>query len=264
MPMQVQRAAYGNCSKNYIDCRKHPNRTTSARTRYIQDWQDFQETVKNDHAAIETKIAEAEANPKSRRNTVARLEEKLKKHESEVIAVLPETAYNRWLDEQNKEIDRINAMPGQRSQSLFEGKVREIKLYREAFKRDITENIRVEMESTADEYPPVPEPSIDPFKARVMSVLANDGEAFTPNDSNWGDSRGQRNYEAENHISSFCAPGKIENYNEDYTFNLYDTYSNNDYQGISADIDCQCGKFKNVTYVMKGNMSTIFNKIMQD
>lgn len=102
------------------------------------------------------------------------------------------------------------------------------------------------------------------LREAVARMVGKHGDAFDADVETWGDSRGQRNYEATRHMKT-CVGKTMTNYTEDFHWTISDTMNYNEKIGIRAFITCECGEVENVSFIVEGtNLSTLLSWILEE
>jgi hypothetical protein len=102
------------------------------------------------------------------------------------------------------------------------------------------------------------------LREAVTRMIAKHGDAYNAEVDSWGDSRGQRNYEAQKHMKT-CVGASMTQYEETFHWSISDSYTHDDHIGIRAFITCQCGEVENVSFIVEdANLSTILNWILAE
>lgn len=102
------------------------------------------------------------------------------------------------------------------------------------------------------------------FRNKISSVITKEGMAYDLKAQRWGDSRGQELYSSWTHMQS-CSVTQMTNYDEHYSWNLYDTFQSNSYMGIKANLTCSCGEVQNVAFILQNaTMSTILGWLLEE
>jgi hypothetical protein len=231
---------YGNCSKNYINCRKHPQREGTLAARVNTDFRDYRKKVAALSKEAHERYEEVQQDETSRKSTVDRLRRAAKSAELNTLAVASDSAYKRWVDSKESEVEDLSKRRKSFKTPLAE--LNHVTQQRQAILDDIRAN--VEKEIILNRAQP-----LEGFRKDVAKLLIRDGEAFT-DDHSFGDSRGSRDYEANQHFDD-CEPALVRNYEEDYTWNVYDSFTEDQQHGISARISCKCGEVYNTHFVME-------------
>lgn len=247
--------AYGNCSKNYINCRKHPERTTSAAARANEDFRTYRATVKKDHAEAVAKLAEAEANPDTKKAALTRLRKEVENQEAEVFATLPKATFERTIKAKSEEMAEYEKAQKMRFRAL-----RNSMSNAHGRRGEILDEIQsnVDHEITLQKAP-----KLEGFRLAVTKLLVAEGTAYDPEKRMWGTSLGTAIYEANHHFTEDCAPAVVSNYNERFDWNTYDSFTSDDNVGVSADISCACGKYHKTKFVLEqDNFGSMFSRIM--
>lgn len=250
---------YGKCSKNYIDCRKHPVRTASAVTRVNEDFRATRQAAEKMRDEALTKYAEAKQNPESSKNTLGRLQKEAVNARNHVLAMQTETRYASWLDKQNDEIRA--GVSAKKNISEQQRTLNRISLDREHTIQAIRNNVEKEIVlNKAAERP------LDGFKLAITGVLVKYGSAFD-NGNGWTDTRGVHNNGAEKHLKEKCSPAMITDYQESYQWvTSDDQYGGEETgHGICANISCKCGEVYDQLYVLENTgFTSIVELIMNE
>lgn len=102
------------------------------------------------------------------------------------------------------------------------------------------------------------------FRSAVANMLAKRGEAFSDKDDSWGDSRGARLPEADWHMKE-CGAASMDEFEEDYSWGISDTYNRDDSVGMRAFLTCNCGEVEHVSFIVEGaNLSTVLNWLLTE
>lgn len=253
-----QPANYGACSKNYINCRKHPQRFGDAQDRTSADFRNYRKTVIADLKIAEQALAEAEAKEGTRPGTLKRLQADVRHNEERKLAVAGGFSFAAWQEEMREKIAQAKAE--KKSTAGLASQLRNATDDREAILAGIKKNVDKEMGyAKISSAPP-----LNPFKAAVAKLLVTDGYPYDASTSTWGDSRGSGNYQAKQHFEdSDCEPAAVENYEEDYQWDEYDTFRNDSHHGVAADISCKCGEVYKAKFIVEAdNLGSLFSRLM--
>jgi len=231
---------YGNCSKNYINCRKHPQREGTLASRVNADFRDYRKKVTELSQEAKERYQEAQQDETSRKTTVDRLRRAAKSAELNTLAVASESAYQRWVASKESEVEDLS-----KRRKSFKTPLAELNHVAQQ-RQEILEGLRanVEKEIILNRAEP-----LEGFRKDVAKLLIRDGEAFTE-DRSFGDTRGSRDYEASRHFDD-CEPALVRNYEEDYSWNVYDSFNEDQQHGVSARISCKCGEVYNTRFIME-------------
>ena len=102
------------------------------------------------------------------------------------------------------------------------------------------------------------------LRQAIAKMVARHGEAFNPEVKSWGDSRGQSNYAAEDHMKT-CSAKSMTGYTEDFEWRIYDSMGSESTIGIKALITCECGHVEKVTFIVpNAGLSTILGWLLED
>lgn len=231
---------YGNCSKNYINCRKHPQREGTLASRVNADFRDYRKKVTELSQEAKERYQEAQQDETSRKTTVDRLRRAAKSAELNTLAVASESAYQRWVASKESEVEDLS-----KRRKSFKTPLAELNHVAQQ-RQGILDGVRanVEKEIILNRAEP-----LEGFRKDVAKLLIRDGEAFTE-DRSFGDTRGSRDYEASRHFDD-CEPALVRNYEEDYSWNVYDSFNEDQQHGVSARISCKCGEVYNTRFIME-------------
>jgi len=231
---------YGNCSKNYINCRKHPQREGTLASRVNADFRDYRKKVTELSQEAKERYQEAQQDGTSRKTTMDRLRRAAKSAELNTLAVASESAYQRWVASKESEVEDLS-----KRRKSFKTPLAELNHVAQQ-RQGILEGLRanVEKEIILNRAEP-----LEGFRKDVAKLLIRDGEAFTE-DRSFGDTRGSRDYEASRHFDD-CEPALVRNYEEDYSWNVYDSFNEDQQHGVSARISCKCGEVYNTRFIME-------------
>lgn len=253
-----QPANYGACSKNYINCRKHPQRFGDAKDRANADFRDYRKTVIADLKTAQEALAEAEAKEGTRIGTLKRLQSDVRDKENLKLAVAGGSSFTAWQKEMGEKI--AQAKVEKKGVAGLSSQLRNITDDREAILAGIKKNVEKEIgfNKIADA------PPLNPFKAAVAKLLVTDGDAYDTGTSSWGDSRGTGDYRAKHHFEdSNCEPAAVENYEEDYEWSQYDTFRDDTHHGVAADVSCKCGEVYKAKFIVEAdNLGSLFSRLM--
>lgn len=249
---------YGSCSKNYINCRKHPQRSGSVEARVSADFRDYRKTVLADLKTAKEALAAVEGKENVRPGTLKRLQSDVRHQEDLKLAVAGGFSFTAWQEEMREKI--AQAKTEKKSTVGLASQLRNITDDREAIFAGIKENVDKEIGfNKIAEAPP-----LNPFKSAVAKLLVTDGNAFDKSPDSWGDSRGAGNYQAKYHFEdNNCEPAAVENYEEDYEWSEYDTYNNEQHHGVAADVSCRCGEVYKQRFIVEAdNLGSLFSRLM--
>lgn len=87
------------------------------------------------------------------------------------------------------------------------------------------------------------------FRETVAQMIAENGQAFDESIETWGDSRGQRDVNAEKHMK-FCSPERMTGYEEDYVWVISDEGGRGKNTGVRAFITCKCEAVDHVSFIV--------------
>lgn len=236
-----------NCSKNYVNCRKHPARTSSTEAR-----------VREDHrVALQAATAEY-------------------KEAKKKVDDLPETA-SKYLKDKTKRAMKIaeyNQLSAQSDQNITRMKTSArwsdgSKMSTQEYNRvaqmhqKLKADIRLAVERE-DYY--AKERTMNPFQQAVTSVLIEEGDFYQPTypdeERSWGDTRGSGDYYAKEHFQE-CGVKGVNSYTEDASWSTYDSINSESQVGVKAELSCNCGeKYKSRVYLNALDPGTLISKIM--
>lgn len=236
-----------NCSKNYINCRKHPARTSSVETR-----------VKEDHkVALQTATAEYKEAKQKVDNLTAESTAYLKNKTKRELRLAD---YNKIAAQSDQSLTQLKTSPrwSDGSKMSTQEYNRIVQLHQK-LKSDI--RLGVERE---DYY--AQERTMNPFQQAVTSVLIEEGDFYQATheggEEGWGDTRGTSDYFAKEHFQE-CGVKGVNSYTENATWSMYDSFSSESKVGVKAEISCNCGdKYKSRVYLEAVDPGTLISKIM--
>jgi hypothetical protein len=249
--------AYGNCSKNYINCRKHPVRTGSADSRVQEDVKAYLKKLENQRDDLREIFAKADAkDPSVTAGALKKADKAAQEISDQEIALQSHTFFTDWTKKQEREMTKLKAsMKPTTNARKYVNKITQL---REDLLTDMKSNVEKEIALEKAAQKP-----LEGFKLAVANLLVEEGDAYDTSGSTWGDSRGRSDYTARSHIQEDCKPAIIKNYEENYSWNLYDTYNSQDYVGIKADMSCACGQVHNRTFIMENaSFQSMMSKLM--
>lgn len=236
-----------NCSKNYVNCRKHPARTGSAETR-----------IKEDHkVALQTATAEY----KEAKKKVDELPEDATKYlKDKTKRELKIADYNQLSAQSDQSITRMKNSArwsdGTKMSTLEYNRIAQMH-------QKLKEDIRIAVERE-DYY--AKERTMNPFQQAVTSVLIEEGEFYQPKhedrERSWGDSRGSGDYQASDHFKE-CGVKGVNSYTENASWSTYDSFNSESQVGVEAELSCNCGeKYKSRVYLKALDPGALISKIM--
>jgi predicted transcriptional regulator len=252
--------SYGNCSKNYINCRKHPARTGTATKRVNDDFRAHRAAVAKNLAELKTKVADSAGETGLSKTARAKLVKELAAAEVSTLAAVTESTYSTWHENTKQEV--LAAATNKTPNRDLEKTLRLVSEERDTIISEIKQNVDKEMTlQKAAETP------LEGFKLAVTNVLVRDGQAYQQDDSYWGDTRGRVDYEATSHLNDGegggCKPAMIRNYAENFSWSVYDSFSSEQEHGIAADISCSCGTVFNKRFIIENEgFGSILERIM--
>jgi len=235
----------GKCSKNYINCRRHPVRTLPEAQRVQEDTKYARGNAKGERTLAEQALAKAVFEKRSA-TVIKNYENKLAEAEMNYQALQSDMMFKRWAD---------TNLPDESDAAKLK-RVQKATIQRFVMNEAITKNVQKEMALQNAE-------PLDSFKSSIASLMVDEGEIFQPNSSAWGESRGNSWYAAETHLRTECHVALIQNYDEHASWGQYDTFSSTDYVGVKADLSCACGKvYQAPTYLPSSSMGSIISRLM--
>jgi hypothetical protein len=102
------------------------------------------------------------------------------------------------------------------------------------------------------------------LREKLGKMIALHGEAFNSDVRTFGDSRGQNIYSAEEHLKT-CSVKTLKDYEEDFSWNIYDSASEESYIGVKGSLTCKCGQVENITFIVpNAGLATILGWILED
>lgn len=102
------------------------------------------------------------------------------------------------------------------------------------------------------------------FRETIAKMIARQGHAFNSDIDTWGDSRGQRDRDAEAHMK-VCSVKNMTGYDEDYYWGISDEGSNDRHTGVRAFINCNCGTVEHVSFIVENvTFSTMLKWLLED
>jgi len=244
--------AYGNCSKNYIDCRKHPARTTSAAERVNEDFKAYQGKIKEDLAAAQTELKAAELDPTTKKAKLNRLSDVVEKLELDNHALGSQARFNRHVKGEEAKIGNLSG----RERLTARHALDDYRNIREQTLSDIKRNVDTEIE--LQNLKP-----LEGFKLAVAKLLIQDGTAVNDGEPDWGSTLGRTNYGATEHLRNDCEPVAISDYEDTFTWSTYDSFNSSDSIGTRARISCKCGEVHKQNFVIESNeVGSMFSRLM--
>jgi hypothetical protein len=231
------------CSKNYVNCRKHPARTGDSNQKFKEDYKIAQISAHEDYFSAKQAVeAITEDTSTYQKN---KLKQELKNTEKVNLALINEAAFKRleanpvWAD----------------GKKMSPQDYAEIKKHRETIKEQVRTNIEREEYYAKDI-------TMNSFQEAVTKVLIDEGEFFDTKVDSWGDSRGSHDYEAGEHFKE-CGVKGVNSYDEEASWALYDSFSRDDTVGVKAELSCNCGDcYKKTVFMQNVSVSNMISKIM--
>lgn len=102
------------------------------------------------------------------------------------------------------------------------------------------------------------------FRETISTMIARHGSGFDENIETWGDSRGQRNRDAEAHMK-VCSVKNMTGYDEEYYWGISDDGGSEKHTGVRAFINCKCGQVEHVSFIVASTgLSTILGWLLED
>lgn len=107
------------------------------------------------------------------------------------------------------------------------------------------------------------------YQDAMSKVLVGEGEFYKPKEvmagssqfSSWGDTRGTSDFQAQNHFKE-CGVAGFNNFEENASWEIYDTFNSEDKVGIKAEMSCNCQKcFKSQVFI-ENNTGMMLNKLI--
>lgn len=235
------------CSKNYINCRKHPPRVDMSPS----------ERTKKDFAASHTEAVSVFKTAEKELKTVEpsdsdfkrkKIIDQTKQAEIMVLATLPQNNYDELTNKTKNPIWSFDGTKIMHKDLLAIASARKNKL----------ETIKTNVEK--EDYYSTP-PQLSNFDAFISDFLAKRGEFHDPTQNSWGDTRGTiLPYDVNKHFQE-CGVQGLDDYQEDASWDIYDSYNENNYSGLSAKLSCKCGEyFKKPVYIEPSS----FGDLMKD
>lgn len=227
------------CSKNYINCRKHPARTgVPVKDRIKQDFRALNATGK----------------------------EEFNNSKGDLVPVDEDSDYkNKKRVKQLRDLETVVIIS--KSDLLF----RETSLWDDGVeitsreKADLVvkrSNLFKELEMNAekeDYY--ASEKSLNAFQEAMSSLLVDEGTFIDENSRSWGDDRGSHIYPSQ-HFND-CGVAGINEYDEFASWHTYDSFSSEDTVGVRAELSCNCGEyFKQPVYSEPATMGNMISRLM--
>lgn len=101
------------------------------------------------------------------------------------------------------------------------------------------------------------------FKKAISKVVVKHGQAYDLKEV-WGDTRGSHDWEAEEHMKT-CSPVKMEGYEEEYSWNISNTFHSENFVGVRAIITCECGKVTEMPFLLENcSLGTLLGWLLED
>lgn len=234
------------CSKNYVNCRKHPARIGNPADLYKENWKAKKDSVTAVlKEAKETVDNLPENATVSRKNATKSL---LKNIEIENFALLPQATFDRAI--QNPELTFMNGRKVTYTEKRY------IKNKREAFVKEIKHDLEREQY-----YRQVQDKEMNVFQTAVAGLLVSKGDFYNKDVNSWGDTRGTSDYSAKEHFEK-CGVKGVNNYNEHSSWSTYDSFSSDEEVGIEAQLSCNCGEKYKSTVFYSAHSNSIINELM--
>lgn len=102
------------------------------------------------------------------------------------------------------------------------------------------------------------------FRETITKMVARHGYAFDADIDTWGDSRGQRNRDAEAHMK-VCSVKNMTGYDEEYVWAISDEGNNDRHTGVHGFINCKCGQVEHVSFIVEdASFSTMLRWLLED
>ncbi len=234
-----------NCSKNYVNCRKHP-----ARAGTISDKMhaDLTFTRKNSREEYKTAKQAVDALPEDASTYV-----KNKARRELKIADI-----NKLATSSKQQLDALRREPKWSDGSkMSAGDFTNVFNTHERLMRELQTNAEKETYYSEDR-------KMDAFQEAVTKVMIDEGNFYYPADgsSSWGDTRGTSDYHAEEHFKE-CGVKGVNSYDESASWSVYDSFHSDETVGVKAELSCNCGeKFKTRVYMEQMDPGKLISKIM--
>ena len=102
------------------------------------------------------------------------------------------------------------------------------------------------------------------FRKAISTAIALNGTAHDPKRDSWGDTRGVRLPDAEEHMKT-CKVKSMKGYTEEFNWSIYDSMNNDSRIAVKADITCECGTVENVQFLCAdATLGTIMSWLLED
>lgn len=232
------------CSKNYVNCRKHPARVGDFRSLYEEDRVTAHKEFVKEWEQLNTELSN-ETKETLGAKVWNEKQRELKSLEMCRVALLPAAGYQKFLD-----------TPTHFSDGTLMNNKPHVRYLRDKFKEELKK--RIEREQFYGNHPK----PLTNFQEAVAGLLVRKGDFYTDNNS-WGDTRGDRLYGAREHFEK-CKVVAVNDYSENSDWAVYDSFKSDKQVGISARVSCACGEqFKTLVFY-ETNGKSIIVELMND
>ncbi len=234
------------CSKNYVNCRKHPARIGKPAELYKENWKAKKDSVTEALKEAKQTVDNLPENATvSRKNGTKAL---LKAIEMENFALLPQATFDRVMEDPELKFTSGRKVTATEKQY--------IKNKREAFSKEIKNDLEREQY-----YRQVQDKELNAFQTAVAGLLVSKGDFYNKDEHAWGDSRGTSDYSAKEHFEK-CGVKGVNNYDEHSSWSTYDSFSSDTEVGIEAQLSCNCGEKYKSTVFYSAHSNSIINELM--
>lgn len=135
-----------------------------------------------------------------------------------------------------------------------------------ASRKELNEVMKVYNQEKEDFYSDAQQ--MNSYQNALSKVLVDNGDFFKPKAfmagqgpyASWGDTRGTSDYQAQSHFKE-CGVAGVNDLEEDASWELYDTFDNEDHVGIKAEISCNCQKCFKSQVFMEGSAGDLLKKL---
>lgn len=227
------------CSKNFINCRKHPARNNIDPTvRFKNDFKAEYIARKESYYKGQEELAPVEGDSAAKNN---KRKKQLRELESAFIVSKPAASFNsvnEWAD-------------GKKITAREKGM---LNTARQGLSDDLKTNIEKE-----DYY--ARNKTLNDFQQAMAELIVDEGR-FSSKTPSWGDTRGSVDYGAREHFEK-CGVYSIDEYEENATWSTYDSFNSEDEVGVYAVMSCKCGdRYKSEVYLESRDVGSLMSRLL--
>lgn len=242
------------CSKNFIDCRKHPNNGFVPTVEQLteQKIKERESALTEQFKIVSKTYNDAKADPESSNTKVRNASIELRNVRAQYNTT---TTGIKQLEQELSALNEAGAKTDdiyQKESELRQARKRKIAVEQEIATKTLEAQEFIELKKHSEDNP------MTNYQRDLSSLLKQEARIHT-SEHEWGGP--STDYLATQHFKQ-CGIMAMENVEDNYSWELYDTINSETRYGIKANVTCHCGnEFRRVAVIESQDFSSLLNKM---